>query len=120
LDIFGGGESDVAVSFAEALARLRSPACGTCRYRFAPASFLDEVDYARLGDWYGEAVAALTADYGPALDPPPRVAEPIDVERVACWRRPGGIVFVLLWLGDNTRVRYLELGLAARGTVFAG
>lgn len=110
----------MAVPFAEALASIQSPDCGTCRYRLAPASFLDEEDYVRLGRWYTEAVAALTAAYGAPLDPPPRVAEPLDVEQVACWRRTGGMAFVLLWWGDNTRTRYLDLGLAARGTVFAG
>jgi hypothetical protein len=114
------GRRAVAVPFAEALDRIRSPGCGACRFRFDPASFMDEDDYARLGRWYAEAVAALSATDGPPLDPPPRVAEPVAVDRVACWRRPGGMAFALLWWGDNTRVRYLEIGVAARGTVFAG
>lgn len=109
----------MALPFVEAMARLRSPGCEACRYPFS-ASFLDEEDYARLGDWYDEAVAALTASDGPPLEPTPRIAEPIDVERVACWRRPGGLAFALLSWGDNTRVRYLEIGLAARGTLFTG
>jgi hypothetical protein len=113
-------ESDVVVLFAEALSRLQSPNCGTCRYRFGPASFEDEEDYDKLGRWYADAVAALTNDFGPPLEPPPQIAEPIDAEKVACWRRPGGMAFVLLAWEDNTRVRYLEVGLAARGTMFAG
>lgn len=110
----------MTVSFSDALARLRSQNCGSCRYQFNPAPFLDEVECERLGRWYDEAVLALTEDWGPPLDPAPRVAEPIDVERVACWRRPIGMAFVLLWWGDNTRVRYLEIGLARRGRLFLG
>src|SRR4051794_3232768 len=110
----------MAVPFAEALARLRAPECGTCRYEFGPASFTEEGEYDRLVDWYAEAVAALTAEGGPPLEPTPAFVGGIDVERAACWRRPGAIAYVLLSWGDNTRYRLLTLGLARRGTVVAG
>lgn len=109
----------MVVPFADALGRLLAPGVGRCVFRYS-AGFLDEDEYTRLGSWYDETVAALTAAFGPPLDPAPQVVEPIDVERVACWRRPNGIAFAMLWFGDNTRVRILELGLAKRGEIFAG
>jgi hypothetical protein len=109
----------VAESLTEVLTAVQSPGAGPCLFRFSASAF-DDDDYDRLGAWYDEAAATLAGTFGPPLEPCPRVIEPIDVERVACWRRPGGFAFVLLWWGDNTRVRLLEVGLAAPGTVFAG
>jgi hypothetical protein len=103
-------------SFAEVLDRLRSPACGACRYEFGPASCFDDEGYGRLGALYAEAVAGLTATDGPSLEPTPTFPG-VDVEQAACWRRGGGVLYALLSRGDNTRLRSLTLGLARRGTV---
>ena len=105
--------------FAEVLARLRSPACGTCRHEVGTAWFLDEAEYDRLGSLFDEAVAEFTSSDGPPLDPVPRFPG-LDVERAACWRRGEAVLYVVLSWGDNTRCRSLTLGLARRGTVVAG
>jgi hypothetical protein len=109
----------MALTFSEALAALRSPACGVCRYRFGPAGFDDEDGYDRLGTQFTEAVAALTETDGPPLDPGPTFPG-MDIERAVCWRRGERAAYVALSWEDNTRCRFLTLGLARRGEVIAG
>jgi len=108
----------VGLPFAEALAGLLAPGVGSFLYRFT-ADFPDGSEIDRLAVRYGEAVAALTGAFGPPLDWNPRVVGPLDIDRVTCWQRPGGLAYVMLWWDDNTRVRCLELGSGGPGDLFA-
>ena len=106
-------------SFEEALVIVQTPATGADLYRASASCFDEEDEYDRLGEQYEQAVATLHAAFGPPIEPWPRVNEPIDVEKLTCWHRPAGIVYVMLWFGDNTRIRVLEIGLVKRDTMFS-
>lgn len=111
--------ADATSQFRLVLAKLLSPACAVGRHRIATASCFDEAEYHQLGAWFDEAVAALTAVYGPSITPQPAFPGE-EVECAACWRDTDRVLYTLLSWGDNTRYRTLTLGVAARGTVVAG
>lgn len=106
-------------SFQELLESLKSPACGICRRVWGPASVFDDEEYDALGTMYEEAVAAFTESDGKPLQPTPKFQSE-DVDRAECWRRGDQMLYVLLSLEDNTRICYLKIGLANRGTVVTG
>lgn len=108
----------MADPFHQQLAELITAQSPPYQHRVA-AGFLDEEDYTRLKSWYHDAVSILTQAFGTPLQAPCRVLDPIDVEHVTCWHRPAGIAYIMLWWGDNTRVRILELGLVTPGERFA-
>ena len=72
----------------------------------------------QLGTLFDEAVRALAAAYG---EPADGYALPnVDAERAAFWDRGGLVVFALLALADNTRLRTLALGARKRGDLTRG
>jgi len=107
----------MAESLQDALAAVQADGATPCLFRFFASAF-DEEEYDQLGVDYDRAVEALRRSFGPPLNDPPPIVEPIDVEKVTCWQRPAGMAFVLLWWGDNTRVRLLDVGIAAPGNLF--
>lgn len=107
----------MAESLQDALAAVQADGATPCLFQFSASAF-DEEEYDQLSVDYDRAVEALRRSFGPPLNDPPPIVEPIDVEKVSCWRRPAGMAFVLLWWGDNTRVRLLEVGIAAPGNLF--
>ena len=96
------------LSFHEALSKLKSPSCEPCRHWFS-ASFIDDVEYDRLEDWYIEALAVLTVTDGTPVAGPPLPG--VDIERCACWRRGDASLYAVLSWGDNTRIRILTVGV---------
>jgi hypothetical protein len=104
-------------SLQDALAAVLADGAVPCLFRFSASAF-DQEEYDQLGVDYDRAVEALWRVFGPPLKDPPPIVEPIDLEKVTCWQRSAGMVFVLLWWGDNTRVRLLEVGIAAPGNLF--
>jgi hypothetical protein len=106
----------MSLSFSEALARLTTDAGVVCRFRVGSASFDDEAEWERLGAEFDEAARAFTAAYGAPLAGPCDYPGQ-DVDRSACWLVAGKVLYALLTLEDNTRIRWLTLGVANRGEV---
>lgn len=96
------------LSFQEVLTKLRSSTCGPCRHWYS-ASFVDDVEYDLLEEWYRETVAALTTTDGAPMVSPQLPG--VDVERSVCWKRGDQTLYAVLSWGDNTRVRILTVGL---------
>ncbi len=105
----------MTLSLAEVLPLLQSGVFKRCEYHVGSAFFVDdEKNWAKLDLEFAESTRALNATYGePEREEYVYPGE--DVSRLACWKIPGGFVYVMLSYQDNTRIRILTLGMCDTG-----
>lgn len=102
--------------FAEILSQMRAEKVFAGRHLIGSSSIGEEEEYDRLGNLFEQAVRDLSAVHGEPIQPSPQFPG-LEVEKAACWQSDNKILYALLTLEDNSRIRNFLLGAARRGEV---